>query len=423
MDASVKSDFYYILELGPGAQQSEIKEAYRRLALQRHPDKNPGDRRAVAAFQKLAEAYETLYDESRRRQYDAKRCSPHRQYGYSPQETRSKQERDDSATETARVAKREREWAAQSQARLDDIARLKEEMRAAEAAIAEINRKERQRVAQEKQGQGWFSFLTSPWAAKPVERGEEEKLKQQQELQQQRTSKSIKLERTKNQLMQAEREHRNITAMQRQTRESEARKREERLREERMKAQREQAAQWRESYEKKAKEEAAKAEEAARKRAEDLARRKAEEVMRNRREELQRQAAKEAREKEAWQEAANRRERESWQEVLERLARKEAEARVDQHNHSWEPHSPAPKAPKRNAGRNSSSQHRRPAHQTDSARSAPTACQHNKFWPKVAGVHECSVCSKVFKSFILQCPDCKKIACASCKRELRKSGF
>lgn len=53
MNSTSKENFYDILQVERQAQKSHIKEAYRRLALQRHPDKNPGDPRAVAAFQKV----------------------------------------------------------------------------------------------------------------------------------------------------------------------------------------------------------------------------------------------------------------------------------------------------------------------------------------------------------------------------------
>ena len=64
-------DFYTILGLQPGASNSEIKRAYRRLARRHHPGINPGDREAEALFQRIAEAYETLVDPERRRRYDA----------------------------------------------------------------------------------------------------------------------------------------------------------------------------------------------------------------------------------------------------------------------------------------------------------------------------------------------------------------
>ncbi len=63
-------DLYGILGLKPNASSAEIKRAYRRLARKYHPDINPGDRAAEVRFRQIAEAYETLSDPDRRRQYD-----------------------------------------------------------------------------------------------------------------------------------------------------------------------------------------------------------------------------------------------------------------------------------------------------------------------------------------------------------------
>lgn len=65
-------DFYIVLGVEPAADVSDIKRAYKRLARRFHPDINPGDRMAAAHFRQIAEAYETLIDPDRRRQYDAR---------------------------------------------------------------------------------------------------------------------------------------------------------------------------------------------------------------------------------------------------------------------------------------------------------------------------------------------------------------
>src|ERR1700704_923768 len=65
-------DFYIVLGVERGATVPDIKRAYKRLARRFHPDINPGDRMAAAQFRQIAEAYETLSDPDRRRQYDTR---------------------------------------------------------------------------------------------------------------------------------------------------------------------------------------------------------------------------------------------------------------------------------------------------------------------------------------------------------------
>jgi molecular chaperone DnaJ len=63
-------NFYILLGVDPDASPADIKRAYRRLARRYHPGINPGDRTAEEMFQRISEAYETLIDPGRRRQYD-----------------------------------------------------------------------------------------------------------------------------------------------------------------------------------------------------------------------------------------------------------------------------------------------------------------------------------------------------------------
>ncbi|MDE3046015.1 MAG: molecular chaperone DnaJ [Verrucomicrobiota bacterium] len=63
-------DYYATLGISKGATPEEIKKAYRKKALECHPDRNPGDPKAEAQFKQVSEAYEVLSDESRRRVYD-----------------------------------------------------------------------------------------------------------------------------------------------------------------------------------------------------------------------------------------------------------------------------------------------------------------------------------------------------------------
>lgn len=71
----MKQDYYEILGIDKNASAAEIKKAYRKKAIQYHPDKNPGDEKAEEMFKKAAEAYEILSDPDKKARYD--------QYGHA----------------------------------------------------------------------------------------------------------------------------------------------------------------------------------------------------------------------------------------------------------------------------------------------------------------------------------------------------
>lgn len=65
-----KRDYYSVLNVSRSASAEEIKKAYRKLAMQFHPDKNPGDKKAEEKFKEATEAYDVLSDAKKRESYD-----------------------------------------------------------------------------------------------------------------------------------------------------------------------------------------------------------------------------------------------------------------------------------------------------------------------------------------------------------------
>jgi len=65
-----KRDYYDVLGVEKEADQEEIKRAYRKLAMQYHPDRNVGDKEAEEKFKEAAEAYDVLHDQEKRQRYD-----------------------------------------------------------------------------------------------------------------------------------------------------------------------------------------------------------------------------------------------------------------------------------------------------------------------------------------------------------------
>ena len=70
-----KRDYYEVLGVSKTATTDEIKKAYRKKAIEFHPDRNPGDKEAEEKFKEAAEAYDVLSDDKKRQMYD--------QYGHA----------------------------------------------------------------------------------------------------------------------------------------------------------------------------------------------------------------------------------------------------------------------------------------------------------------------------------------------------
>ncbi len=79
-----QKDFYKTLGVSNTASADELKKAYRKLAMQYHPDKNPGDKKAEQKFRELSEAYDVLRDDQKRAAYDRYGAAAFEQGGFNP---------------------------------------------------------------------------------------------------------------------------------------------------------------------------------------------------------------------------------------------------------------------------------------------------------------------------------------------------
>lgn len=87
--SDMKKDYYDILWVAKWATAAEIKKAYKKLAMQWHPDRHQGDKKAESKFKEINEAYQTLSDTQKRKQYDmfGNAEAPRPGQGYSQQST------------------------------------------------------------------------------------------------------------------------------------------------------------------------------------------------------------------------------------------------------------------------------------------------------------------------------------------------
>jgi molecular chaperone DnaJ len=110
-------DYYKILGVGPASSAEEIKKAYRRLALRHHPDRNLGDRESEEFFKEIAESYEVLGDEDKRKDYDYRKS-----YGFSGRYTYSDPNADTTAATFLTIFRSIREKVFNANGHINEVA-------------------------------------------------------------------------------------------------------------------------------------------------------------------------------------------------------------------------------------------------------------------------------------------------------------
>ncbi|KAE8441365.1 hypothetical protein EG329_005468 [Mollisiaceae sp. DMI_Dod_QoI] len=195
--SAITHDYYAVLEVDQTATSSEIIKSYKRLALLRHPDRNT-TRNTTEAFQLLGAAYETLKDESKRRNYDLiyprikiTRNPPY-QSSQAPHSApdANKPNQDDTKEATASLsailrAKQERlaSWSRTQKVYDDAIFELRRDIRKLQSAIREFEDIEKAERAEEAAAKSWSTWFLSPLRQKSVEVESEKEQKARDRLQ------------------------------------------------------------------------------------------------------------------------------------------------------------------------------------------------------------------------------------------------
>ena len=343
--------------------------------------------------------------------YDAKYADIKAKHVY---EAQKRTQREAATAATDRVRREEEQWKDLQMKRMEEVQKERKalvhvdlEIEKLRLQINSLEKVARESLIADRQGAGWWSYLTG-WG-QTAEDIEKEKIKREQETLQRLASERIKMARLQHEL-EAFKQSKN--AQVKIMKESEVKfnvLEQNALHEKRR---REEAARQR------ATDETAREEALRRKAAEEIAARMKEQLRRQQNELRARTKAAEAERKEAEKLAREKVEMEKGA-AKQRLAAMKKRQAAAQAEKDKETASQQAQSQRRARGRTNSFyefsgsdywEQREPTHES--------SCIHSGFWPKVEGRNQCSVCSHFFNSFILRCPSCHRLACASCKKTI-----
>lgn len=430
--AEVTEDYYAVLEILPTATLDAITKSYRRLALDRHPDRNLNNVNSTAAFQLVRSSPPSPFAEisdkptppsHRPHPPEQKVCHPHinnrgppcqLQNAYqtlsSPTERRTYdlshpgiKARNESTHRCAAAAQAAQQRATANATKLrtleaelkrheDELFEKNRPLRKLEAEVKRSRELDAEDDKREKARNNWWTYLAAPIYGKTREETVQEKLLRDRERLQRTASRRIK----ESEVMKQEKE---VEALLRRIGGVRSRIGEEKRR---------------------AHDEAAAVERARMARMQDEARKRQEQELRKTQEEMVRAEAmrkrREQEERERQQEAYQEHVRNLERDLRERREREEAN-RVREREESlrWaEAARQRAREPGTSAQRNSGRQ--------KSQTNGMNVCGHQRFWNKVDGRHLCSECKNVQPKFAFRCPGCSKLACANCRQKLRGEG-
>ena len=374
---------------------------------------------------KLQNAYDTISDATKRREYDLR--WPSIRDGLRARQESEKRQAEATQAEEKRAAEAKAKRQQEDKAREERLRNLEQNRSKYDGDIFELSRAIRKLAAdlkrykeqddedarKEKERNGWWAYLTSPIYRQAKETDEQEQERKNRRLHRDAAKrikgsdlaeKEARLKSLQDALRRVDDriavEKRKAADEKRRVEEEERARKfkmEQEARDRALREERERMAKWQREQD----EQAAKRAREARER---MARWQREQAERVEKEAREAQAAREAWEAQERERAAAV--REERRRDLERL-QKELKNRAEAMRRTEEAAKKAKKAPKHRSGRTTQS---------------TSTCRHAGWWPKVEGRQLCGKCDTFQNRFLLQCPGCQMVACASCQKSLRGGG-